>query len=231
MYGKMVLGYFGKTPVAPDPEIIKLAQEQLKMEPTTERPIDLNDADPTKGIEPAKATLKEHGLPETDENIFIVAACKDKGITFLKGEAELGIRKVAAEKPAAAPATPGQAAQYEVTVNGKEYFLAFEGNNVTVDGNAYQVELKPAGSASSSATPAPAASGETTPVTAQMPGVVLKVVANVGDQVNTGDTLLVLEAMKMEISVASPSSGTVKQINVSQGDQVANGQELASVQG
>ncbi len=230
-YGKMVLGYFGKTPVAPDPEIIKLAQEQLKMEPTTERPIDLNDADPTKGIEPAKATLKEHGLPETDENIFIVAACKDKGITFLKGEAELGIRKVAAEKPAAAPATPGQAAQYEVTVNGKEYFLAFEGNNVTVDGNAYQVELKPAGSASSSATPAPAASGETTPVTAQMPGVVLKVVANVGDQVNTGDTLLVLEAMKMEISVASPSSGTVKQINVSQGDQVANGQELASVQG
>ena len=41
-YGKMVLGYFGKTPVTPDAEVIKIP-EQLKLEPTTENPLDIND--------------------------------------------------------------------------------------------------------------------------------------------------------------------------------------------
>ena len=47
-YGKMVLGYFGKTPVAPDPEIVKIASEQLKLEPTTKTVLEINDANPKK---------------------------------------------------------------------------------------------------------------------------------------------------------------------------------------
>jgi len=53
-YGKMVLGYFGRTPVEPDPEIVKLARDELKLEPTTEIPVDINDRDSSKGIEAAK---------------------------------------------------------------------------------------------------------------------------------------------------------------------------------
>ena len=93
-YGKMVLGYFGKTPVPPDADVVKLAQEQLQLEPTTRPVLELNDADPSKGIDAAKAVLQSEGLPITDENIFIAAACKEKGIRFLKGEAEIGVRKI-----------------------------------------------------------------------------------------------------------------------------------------
>jgi len=92
-YGKMVLGYFGKTPIAPDPEIVKLSSEQLGLEPTTRSPLDINDADPKKGIAAAEKMLSEADLPTSEENIFIAATCLEKGIAFLKGEATTGVRK------------------------------------------------------------------------------------------------------------------------------------------
>ncbi|MGB1816040.1 MAG: hypothetical protein ACPHJ3_11855, partial [Rubripirellula sp.] len=93
-YGKMVLGYFGKTPVPPDESIVDLAREQLGLEPTTRPVLELNDEDPSKGIPAATKMLEQEGLEVTDENVFIAAACKEKGIRFLKGEAETGVRKV-----------------------------------------------------------------------------------------------------------------------------------------
>jgi len=227
-YGKMVLGYFGKTPVAPDPDIVKQAADQLGLEPTTRSPRERNDEDPSKGVEAARKRLQESGLAETDENIFIVAACQDKGLVFLQGEAELGIRKVQAETPPQAGPDPGRPAEYTLTVNGKEYFLAFQGNNVTVNGNVYQVSMRTTGS-DSSAAPTAGTDGATTSVTAQMPGVVLRVLVGAGDQVRAGQNILVLEAMKMEVSVAAPASGTIAEMAVRPGDQVVIGQVLASL--
>ncbi len=95
-YGKMVLGYFGKTPAAPDPEVVKLAAAQLKLEPTTANPRELNDKNPNLGIEHAKKVLTENNLPITDENIFIISTCDEtsnpKGLKFLKGERPIGVR-------------------------------------------------------------------------------------------------------------------------------------------
>lgn len=99
-YGNMVLGYFGKTPVKPDPEIVALAQEQMKREPTTRHAVDINDDDPEKGVEAATKLLKDSSLPVNDENIFIAATCKEKGIAFLKGEAKTMVRKKSAEEKA-----------------------------------------------------------------------------------------------------------------------------------
>ena len=62
-----------------------------------------------------------------------------------------------------------------------------------------------------------------------MPGLVLRIPVAVGDTVNEGDELLVLEAMKMETPVAAPASGTVRNIAVSQGDQVKAGQALIEI--
>ncbi len=73
-YGKMVLGYFGKTPVEPDPEVVKLASEKLKLEPTKENPLDLADREVTKSIAYWKKVLEDEGLDATEENIFIAAA-------------------------------------------------------------------------------------------------------------------------------------------------------------
>jgi pyruvate carboxylase subunit B len=222
-YGQMVLGYFGKTPVAPDPEIIKIASEQLELEPTTEPPLERNDADPSKGADAARRQLEAENLETSDENIFIVATCKDKGLAFLKGEAEVGVRKI--EKEVAAP-TAGPSS-YTVTVDGQAHQLSIEGDRVTLNGKSYQVGLGE-GTTGAAAPIAAAASGGSE-VTAQMPGRVLKVVAQVGSQIEAGATLLVLEAMKMEVPITAIEAGTVQAIEVAIGDQVTNGQVLARI--
>ena len=229
-YGKMVLGYFGKTPVPPDSGIVELAREQLELEPTTRPVLELNDEDPTKGIPAAKKMLENEGLETTDENIFIAAACKEKGIRFLKGEAETGVRKVdKTQTSQTAPATPQQGpAEYVVSVNGEDIFMAFEGNMVTVDGKVYRVGIKPQSGAGTAEKPDSVAA-EVTEVKSQMPGAVFKQLAKKGDRVRAGEAILILEAMKMEMEVASPVDGHVSEISVGVGDQVATGQTLAKI--
>ena len=72
-YGKMVLGYFGKTPVTPDKEVVELASKQLKLEPTTKKALDLADADETKSLLHVKEILQKEKIQITDENLFIAA--------------------------------------------------------------------------------------------------------------------------------------------------------------
>ena len=68
-----------------------------------------------------------------------------------------------------------------------------------------------------------------TPVTAPMPGMIVKYEKNVGDAVNQGETVVVLEAMKMENSLPAPASGTIKSVSFSSGDTVAKGDVLAVI--
>ena len=90
-YGKMVLGYFGKTPVPPAPEIVAKAAKQLKLEPTTEDPR-RNDRDPAKGVGACRQMLIDAGITDlSEENIFIAATCNKQGIQFLKGEAGIDV--------------------------------------------------------------------------------------------------------------------------------------------
>ena len=230
-YGKMVLGYFGKTPVKPDAEVVELAAKQLGMEPTTRSPLKMNDEDPDKGIEAARRQLHAEGLAESDENLFIVATCKEKGITFLKGEAKPAVRKIAKqETPAAAAAVASDVASaYVVTVNGKEHTLSVDGANVTVNGRVYEVGIR-AGEAKPSDPARATVATETTAVTAQMPGNVLRLLREAGDHVEAGDPLLVLEAMKMEMHVNAPVSGAVAKVHVEAGEHVVAGQTLVSIE-
>ena len=71
--------------------------------------------------------------------------------------------------------------------------------------------------------PAPAAGGAGSPVTAPMPGKVLRVVVSVGAPVKNGDMVLVLEAMKMENEIFAPADGVVKEIRARDGDTVNTG--------
>ncbi len=230
-YGKMVLGYFGKTPVPPDESIVDLAREQLGLEPTTRPVLELNDEDPSKGIPAATKMLEQEGLEVTDENVFIAAACKEKGIRFLKGEAETGVRKVdktEASQPAPAATQQGPA-EYVVSVNGEDIFMAFEGNMVTVDGKVYRVGIKP--QTSGATEKATTGGADVTEVKSQMPGAVFKQLVKKGDRVRAGEAIIILEAMKMEMEVASPVDGQISEISVGVGDQVATGQTLAKITG
>lgn len=69
-----------------------------------------------------------------------------------------------------------------------------------------------------------------TPVMAPMVGKILNVVASVGDSVSEDDTILVMEAMKMEIEVVAPSGGTVAEIRVAPGDAVDPDTVLALIE-
>ncbi len=79
------------------------------------------------------------------------------------------------------------------------------------------------------AAPAPAAAVEGTPLPAPMPGLIIKYEKNVGDAINEGETVVILEAMKMENALPAPASGTIKAINFSSGDSVAKGDVLCVI--
>lgn len=224
-YGKMVLGYFGKTPCEPDAEIVKIAHEQLGLEPTTETVVDLNDKDPSKGIEAATKRLVDAGLEVNDENIFISAACKEKGIMFLEGNGVLGVRKNEPAKDAPSVSSGGN--EYTVKVNGKNYAVKLDGDKATVNGKTYDINVKEGIDSDSSSSASSTGEGEE--VKAGVPGNVLRIEAPEGTEVAEGDVLLVLEAMKMEIEVKSPKAGTVLSVLVSQGEKVANGQSMVVI--
>ena len=217
----MVLGYFGKTPCEPDSEVVKIAEEQLGLAPTSELVVDLNDKDPNKGIKAATKMLEDAGLEVNEENIFIAGACKEKGIMFLQGKGQIGVRK----NCPAAPACSAEGNEFTVKVNGKAYAVKLDGDKATVNGKSYDVSVK-AGIEKQAAS-----SGAGEDVKAGVPGNVLRIEASVGDSVSEGDVIMVLEAMKMEIEVKAPKSGTVQSIAVSQGDKVVTGQTLAVIGG
>lgn len=222
-YGKMVLGYFGKTPVTPDKEIMKLASEQLGLKPTTKHAVDIADKDESKSLAHVKEILKQNKIKVTEENVFIAAACKEKGVAFLKGEAKVNVRKIDPN----AKANEGrqtQSGRYSVVVNGSRYNVEVsEGFNDSIQVKSItEVEGKSVKNAKS------AVVGATeNDIVASLPGAVHKILVSAGDHVKKGQAIVVLEAMKMEIEVKAPKDGVIGSIEVSKGQSVANNQVVA----
>ncbi|RLA77302.1 MAG: biotin attachment protein [Epsilonproteobacteria bacterium] len=219
-YGRMVLGYFGKTPVAPDPEISALAQKKLKLEPTTENPLDISDRDENKSIAHWKKVLEDEGLETTEENIFIGASCDKKGIAFLKGEGPLMVRKKSEEENNSGEVD--MAGNYTVMVDGKKFSVQ------VAEGNA---DIQVSESAAAPAPVASTAGGKgSVEIHSQTPGTVWKILFNAGDSVKEGDKIMILEAMKMEIDITAPQDGVVKSIDIGVNDAVTDGQLLATME-
>ena len=220
-YGKMVLGYFGKTPVEPDANIVKIASEQLGLEPTKEAAIDIADRDESKKLSSIAKVLEENGIEKTDENLFIVAACDQKGLAFLKGEAKVMIRKNNSAKDG----------KYLVSVNGNKYHVSVDGDEISVNGTTYNVDLEadkgtPVGKKPEPKKESKKAVGNENEVVASMSANVFKVQVAVGDKVIAGQSLIVLEAMKMEIPIESPRDGEVAEILTQKGATVSTGDVL-----
>jgi len=225
-YGRMVLGYFGKTPVEPDPEIVKLASEKLKLEPTTENPLDLADKEVTKSIAYWTKVLEDEELEVTEENIFIAASCDQKGIAFLKGEGPLMIRKGKNNQNCGEEEMSGN---YTVVVDGKSYSVQ------VAEGDA-EISVTPSAAPAATPSAAPAAAPVATggkgsiEINSQTPGNVWKILKAPGDTVNEGEQIMILEAMKMEIDIVADKSGVIKSIEVNTNDAVVDGQLLATME-
>ena len=233
-YGKMVLGYFGKTPVAPDPEIVALAAEKLKLDPTSENPLDIADRDEKKKISVWKQRLEIEGIETSEENIFIAAACDEKGIAFLKGESPLNVRKNDSVCENDKDCKLGEndmanaSGNYTVIVDGQKF-------NVTIaEGNA-DIQVTPVSNTTTApaANTAPVASASSnangTEVPAAVNGAVWKILVKEGDVVEADQQIMILEAMKMEIDINAPVAGTVKKILVNNAQTVEEGQTLAII--
>ena len=144
--------------------------------------------------------------------------------------------------------------EFKFKIGGTDYAATveeLEGGKLQVklNGKAFEVEMpqserkvqRPAAPAAApkaaapvakvapAAAPAPAASAGGRPINAPLPGVVIKINAKVGDKVSTGDTLLILEAMKMENNITADANGTIKAILCKEGDQVQSGQALVEL--
>ncbi len=219
-YGNMVLGYFGRTPSPPDPEIVKLASEQLGKPVFTEDPLDILE----DGIPKATKILEDNNLPVNDENIFIIASCEQKGLDFLQGNAITSIRKITDEEPAK-PAAKTSAAPVAAATGPRNY-------SITVNNRNYDVTVSEGGGIQ--AAPAQAAAPAAAPVAgteveAPTPGNILKILVDVGSTVTKDQPLMVMEAMKMESEVNSPCEGKVVAVHVTAGDTVQAGAPLVTI--
>lgn len=239
-YGKMVLGYFGKTPTAPDADVVRIAAEQLKLNPTTDNAIDIADRDETKSIAYWTQKLNDEGLDATDENIFIAASCDVKGIAFLKGEATVNVRKNSPKEAEVSKSIQSTLKQENFTMANGTYTVIVDGqqyNVQIVDGNANVQSVSVAAPVAAPVVAAPVAApvaaapvSNANAICAELPGSVFKLVSAVGDSVNAGDKIMILEAMKMEIDVVAPRAGKVTSINVNVNDKIEAGQVLAVVE-
>ncbi|EPG0834679.1 biotin/lipoyl-containing protein [Campylobacter coli] len=217
-YGKMVLGYFGKTPVEPDAEVKKLAAKQLNLEPTTELAIDIADKDETKSIAYVKSLLEKEGIAVSEENIFIAAACKEKGIAYLKGEAKVNVRKNVS--------TPKQNStgidenKFTVSVNGNKYHVEVSAG---FDKDVNIKSIHKADTQEDIMQDADSSEG----IQAGISGNVFKIYINEGEEVKSGQVVMILEAMKMEIEVSAPKDGIIEKICVKTGDSVSENNLVA----
>lgn len=217
-YGKMVLGYFGKTPVEPDAEVKKLAAKQLNLEPTTELAIDIADKDETKSIAYVKSLLEKESIAVSEENIFIAAACKEKGIAYLKGEAKVNVRKNASmPKQNSISADENK---FTVSVNGNKYHVEVSAG---FDKDVNIKSVQKVDTQENIMQNADSSEG----VQAGISGNVFKIYINEGEEVKSGQVVMVLEAMKMEIEVNAPKDGIIEKICVKTGDSVSENDLVA----
>ena len=118
---------------------------------------------------------------------------------------------------------------YIIRVNGFEYEVEVEKKTAGTANSASSATAAPAAGSSPApkAAPQPAAAGK--PVATATAGKVWKVVQKAGAQVKRGDSIVILEAMKMEIPVVAPEDGTIGEILVAEGEPVESGQTVATI--
>ena len=227
-YGKAVLGYFGKTPLPPDTEVVKAAADQLELPVFQGDPL---EAAP-KNINPAKKALEERNLPVSDKNTFLVMAAMvpgkkmeiNEGIRLLTGKAKIDVplKKKETPKPAVpTAATPTAVATLTGPVTSKctiqeggltrTFMVTVEPPTAVGSGNPSPVQ----------AAPAPAATGGT-PVFSTFAGSVevVDVMVKIGDTVSEGQTVAAVEAMKARHDIKTPCGGKVSAVHVQIGDEI-----------
>jgi oxaloacetate decarboxylase alpha subunit len=227
-----VLGKYGKLPGEIDPELLEKVSKDQKVIDC--RPADLLVPEWDSVVEEAGDEAK------TDEDRLTYAMFPKVALKFFETrgqplpEAAPSPAPASTTAPASAQAAPapapaaGGSAVYTVTVNGRPYSVQV-GTGGGTPAPAQPATPAPAPVAAPAPAPAASSSGSNNAVVSPLPGSVFALKCKVGDQINEGDTVMVLESMKMETEVHSPFSGTVNSILVQEGASVQTGDELVLI--
>jgi oxaloacetate decarboxylase alpha subunit len=221
-------GEYGAAPSDYNAELLARVLEDGG-ETITCRPADLLDSEMDKLTSEllAQADADDIEIKEGDhqvDDVLTYALFPQVGLKFLKNRGNADAFEPAPTlESAAAAMAPAKAASdaetYTVKVNGHSYVV-----EVNEGGDISQVSASPAPVA---APAAPVGAGE--PVNAPLSGNIWKIHVSAGQQVNEGDVLLILEAMKMETQIVASKSGVVASLSVKEGDTVKVGDQLVTI--
>ena len=223
-FRNLITGKFGALPTSPNPDLVKKALEQNGMEKVmTCRPADEIPPEWDKMVEESK----KNGGDGSDEDTLTYAMFPNVAPKFFANRANgpVDAASTFAKKEAPAAGASGNGS-YTVNVNGTSYNVTANGDNITVNGQSYNVTF---GAPSQSSAPAAVVTGGAD-VPSPVAGTILKFVVSDGAQVKKGDTVIMIESMKMELEVKAPESGKISFV-CKTGDQVQAGQKLATLGG
>jgi len=224
-------GEYGATPAPVNSDVQARVLDDGEQAITC-RPADLIDAEMDALTEEFKGLVKEHSLTTKEGEDFIddvlsYALFPQVGLNFIQNRNNpSAFEPVPTGKPiSSVPITDSGDEIYTVEVEGQSYTVTVtEGGDVSA--------IMPVGDATanakSNAVPTTAPTGGE-PVAAPLAGNVINIPVTPGQQVNAGDTVLVLEAMKMETNVSAPKSGQIAEIKVREGDSVTVGDVLLTI--
>jgi len=195
-------------------------------EPITCRPADLIEPEMDKLTTELEELAKEKGFELADQkvdDVLTYALFPQIGLKFLENRGNPDAFEPVPSADDMAPAKKSEGPEtYTVEVNGQKYVVAVsEGGEIT--------QIEGQGGASAPAAGNVPAAGEGEPVKAPLGGNIWKVEVSPGDQVEEGDVLIILEAMKMETEVRAPKAGTVGEIFIKVGDAVAVDDEMLTI--
>ena len=213
----LLLGEYGKTPIPVNEELQQRVSSDAKVIDC--RPADLIDNELETIKNKLADAIDEHSLEIelNDDNILIFAMFPEIGLQFLKN---INNPEFFEDEPLSFRNRGNEG--YSVNVNGEEYVITINPLG--------EIEFSDSVSANTSATIAqPASSSNAQPINAQLGGNIFKVLCKVGDVIALDQTVLILEAMKMETEVKSPFAGTITSIDIKEGDAVTPGQLLLTV--
>ncbi len=250
-YGRAVLGYFGKTPLPPDPEVVKAAAEQLNLPPI--------DGDPFEAIpdniSEAKKALEENNLPVTEKNTFLVVSAMvpgkrmelNEGLRLLLGKSRIDVPlkkkeepKPAEEKAAPTPLVVAPSDMMPMTTrctvveggNSRCFMVTVEPVTGTEATQVAPAAVPPPAPAAQVAPAAPAApAAEAVPIFSTFAGSVelVDIMVKVGDTVIKGQAVAAIEAMKATHEIKSTVDGVVQSVQANIGDEVDNSKPILTI--
>ena len=226
-------GEYGASPAPVDGELQKRVLDGA--EPVTCRPADLIEPEVDRLTDEFRRLAQERGIrvaADEIDDVLTYALFPQIGLKFLENRDNPdAFEPTPGTEPKPAPAAAASAKAAAPKAGGPEVY------QVTVDGRAYNVVVASGGEVTGVQAAAPAAApvaaaapgGAAENIPAPLAGNIFKINVTPGQVVNSGDVIMILEAMKMETEVRSPSSGTVQSIKVKEGDAVQVGDVLLSL--